>query len=454
MLTRNLTRRITQSITRPITQAGAGGGGEPVERLPPAGVTPPYSLQVFALPGARTFTTNINLAPPLTIGGPGVTTVYVDPVAGSDANPGTEAQPYKSLWKGVSANVAQDLIVMAKPGLYDYQTCWASYASSAPITQVVPWGDGDIISSAHQPGLSWALHTGSTYRAAITDTSSVADVSLPTAAGDYSGLWPRTSIALVDANPGSFYHDGTYVYVRTADSRAPDSDIRVYRSFAPSQGFIGASTSQTLYMDSVKFHGGATPFLARKPTAGSSTLLAKNCAFNYGGANGLAIVGPWVCVLHGCEANENVSDGFNYHEYTAPTGQPQAIEVDCVARGNGKNAQGTNNGSTIHEAGSHIVRVNGDYSDNQDYCIHDVGGSRSWNLGCTARDTRKIFGMNWVAGLPGETDGAKMWLDCCTSSGSDYDLWTPNPLYSTIYTSELVTDGNNWPGSNIQSYTP
>ena len=451
-LTRAITRAITHSLTCNLTDPGLGGG-VPVERIAPVGVTPPYGLQVFNS-GGRTFTTNIDLAPPLTIGDPGVTTVYVDPVSGNDANPGTEVSPFKSIGKGVSANVAADLIVMCKPGLYDADTCWGYLNSLAPTTQVVPWGTGDVISSSHHASLSWTLESGATYSATIVDASSVADTSILTAAGDYSGLWPRTSQALVDANPGSFYVNGTTIYVQTADSRAPDSSIRVYRSFGGSNGYIGHNYAQTLYMENIKFHGGGTAFTPRQATSNVSTLLARGCEFSHAGGNGLAAVGAWVIVLQECGANENISDGFNYHEYTALTGQPQAIEIDCVARGNGKNAQGTNNGSSFHEAGANIVRVNGDYSDNQDYCIHDVGGSRSWNLGCTARDTRTASGMNWVAGLPGETDGAKMWLDACTSSGSDYDLWTPNPLYSTIYTSELVSDGNNWPGSDIEAYTP
>ncbi len=454
-ITRNLTQPLTRAITRPITQAGAGGGGEPVERLPPAGVTPPYGLQVFALPGARTFTTNINLAPPLTIGDPGVTTVYVDPVAGSDSNPGTSSQPYKSISKGIQENV-DSLIVMAKPGLYDQETSWGAESPVAYTTQVVPWGDGIVVCSAHHAGLTWTLTSGATYSATIVDCGSVADASILTADGDYSMLSLLASQALVEATPGSYYVSGTTVYVHTADGRVPDSAVRVYRSFfgSLSNGRAGKPYAQTLYMESVAFDGGNNAFCFRQAYGHNCTLLAKDCAFNYAGGNGLAIVGRVTVVLQGCRAIQSGADGYNYHVYTMETGVPNAVEIDCIARGNGRDSGGTNNGSSIHELGSTIVRVNGDYHHNQNNNIHDVGGVHSWNLGVKARDSQTAGYFNFVAGLGGETDGTMMWLDACTSSGSDYDLWTPNAAYSVIYTSELVSDGNNWPGSNIQSYTP
>lgn len=424
-------------------------------RVVPAGLTNPipYDFKAYKLSGVREFFTNVDLRAPLSETASDVTVVYVDPISGSDSNPGTEASPYLSIKKGIQAN-GDKLIVKCKPGLYDKDTCWGSTSPAGSICQVVPWGDGEVISSCHHPSLSWSLVSGATYSATIVDVSSVADASSVDADGDYALLTLRTSQAAVEANPGSYYVTGTTIYVQTTDSRAPDSDIRVYRSFGSLSNGRATVAGQLLYMENIKFHGGSAAFGSRLSSSSTAaTILSRNCDFKYAGGDNFDINGHYLCVSQGCIAAHGVSDGFNYHAIFGSDG-PDMIEVDCIGRWNGRDTAGTNNGSTLHDPTSIGIRVNGDYHHNQDRNVHDVGGSMSWNLGVTARDSQDTTtsdGSNFAAGLSGDATLTKMWLDTCTSSGSLFDLDAPSGD-GVIYTYDLVSDGNNVVGADVQLY--
>ena len=150
--------------------------------------------------------------------------------------------------------------------------------------------------------------------------------------GDYGELVKRTSAEEVEANPGSWYLDGSNVlWVRTADSRAPDADL-----WPEIDGVGIAAGDITMYLENLTFIGHA-PFWMHSTAAGQTPkLYAKDCVFKYadqGMAGGLRIEGVAEVYLQGCLAARNAQDGFNYHGLNGIV--PKVVEINCVGRDNG-----------------------------------------------------------------------------------------------------------------------
>lgn len=414
-----------------------------------------YEFRVFHTSGTRSFFTDVNLKPIISSTDPSSSNIYVDPILGDDLNSGSIDAPKKSILSALTLGSGSDKFALfLKPELYDIDTGWGNAAPQSAKFQVLTYGgDGDAIVSNHYPNLTWSLSSGQTWVSTPASFANVVDFTNPTLDGDFQRLTQQPSVPDVDSNPNSYFWDGTDLYVNTFDGRQPDNEIRVYSSLANAR--ISRANGET-YMENIQFHGSSTNgalYCRLGDPATKHLLLAKNCQFNYCGStgDGLDINGAFTTVLQGCMANENGADGFNYHEIFGSPG-PNTIEVDCIGRGNGYTNDGTNNGSTMHDPDSIAIRVNGQYYNNEGRNIHDINGSQSWNLGCISRDSKGSGqnDANWVAGQSGEANQSIMYLDTCDSSGSGFDLGTGT--LSTIYIFDLVSDGNDVPGSDIQNY--
>lgn len=408
----------------------------------------PYDTEVFKSIKSREFFTNIDLYPPLVPGGRGVVVVYVDPVNGDDGNTGGESDPYKSLKKAASIS-ANNLIIMAKPAIYDNALSFSGANPKANIFQVQPWGQGKIVSSKHYSSLVWTNYAGSTYISTVETVSDVFDSRLKTSEGDYKPLKNVSSISSVQSTPGSYYIEETTIYVRLHDDREPDDEIMVY---AAGENLWVSMPNGITYLEDVLCHGGSYPCRGRLvDPATSHTIFAKRCEFSYGRGDGFDINGHFLTVTQECLAAQNMSDGFNYHAIFGSAG-PNMVEIDCVGRCNGRNASGTNNGSSMHDPDSVGIRVNGKYYKNEHRNVHDIGGSFAWNIGCESYSSQTQGYSNWCAGLVGEPSQSILWLDTCDSSGSTYDLETASDGSGIIYTFNLVTDGNNKLGTDHREY--
>lgn len=381
------------------------------------------------------------------------TTLYVDVATGSDSNPGTAALPLKSIYQAVHAR-SGNVQVYVRPGVYAGNDSWRDANPTSTRLVVEPWPgfSGRIISRRSATGLTWTLNTGSTYQATVASAGSVVDAANIDANGDFTRLTLRTSIALVDANPGSYFFSGGIVYVRTFDSRAPDSNLHV---FLDARNGRYQQDGGTVWLKGIDFEGGSRPLQQACLTAGQfNTGYFWDCSMKYSGGtsglNGFNTDGRCFSYLKSCIAASNWSDGFNYHNFSG--GLPTvSVEIDCIGRNNGFSGAGINNGSTTHDGGT-AVRINGQYFGNENRQVHDVNSSYSWNLGCTARDSRgSTARVNFAAGT-GTGDSTIMWLDQCTSTGSDndYETTTTSQIrrFDSVDTNRLVA------GSSVVSYTP
>ncbi|CAG7601163.1 hypothetical protein PAESOLCIP111_00461 [Paenibacillus solanacearum] len=372
---------------------------------------------------------------------------YVSLSAGSDANDGlTLGTAFQSVSKAL---LMPDVdIVYIDEGVYPRKHAFNSTTIPRSVSLIALPGK-TVVLGTHDL-LAWTAESGltATYRAARSSVGRVFDAAFTDRFGDYTELTVRGSAAEVGANPGSVYSDGTYVWVRTADSRPPDARLRVFLAVKNAN----IEGGKTIYAEGIRFEGGTNPFRAANSAAepDHTRVYVKNCKFKYASAtNGFHILGTKECFSQNCEAARNRSDGFNYHHYNGKV--PAAVEVGNIGRHNGIPGETNQNGSTSHD-GATVIRVNGMYFDNIGPNVADVdAGTHSWNVGCVSYDSRVGVSTTQNVNWQNYGSGNSMWLDDCISIGSLYDLYTSSS--AAIYTRNVRSNGF-WKtnGATISAY--
>lgn len=268
--------------------------------------------------------------------------------------------------------------------------------------------------------------------------------------GDYQKLTVRTSAADVDANAGSWYDDGTTLWVRLSDDRAPDTNLRPYWQGAGSTPVVIDAGSATVLIEGIRFEGGAQAFTVQAAGAGTSpTIYFVNCAFKYAYGNGLNNVGADT-YCQNCLAAKNSEDGFHYAEKATAVRQARFMEIECVGRDNGDNVGHIDNGSTSHNA-SLGIRIGGIYYRNYGRNVHDVGSGKTWMIGCWAHDSADATNDRDIGCGTGGVNTMVMWLDHCRTGGSAYDLEAATGC--TIYTRYCTLGaGSNTGAGTIAAY--
>jgi hypothetical protein len=424
----------------------------------PSGFTAEIPSGFLSYPFHGDFVGTAEIQPVLSESDPTVTVIHVDRATGADTNPGTIAQPLRSLRRaGSGSQIGARVIIKANGGLYGGDDCFGNADIKGSVVQIISWDGLPVVSSKHFDGLSWALHSGTTYAATFSGgVSLVFDASILTPEGDYTRMALATSLANCEATAGTHWIASTTIYVHLPDGRAPDAALRVYRKGVTTENdnnlrFV--ENNQIVYLQGIHAEGGTFPFSSRSGVnTHTHAVYAKDCTFKYGGSNGVNENFSGLFVLQRCLAAWNRSDGFNYKSSPFGGSAPIAIEVDCVGRYNGWDTDGTNNGTTTHNAGV-MVRVRGEHHHNQNRNVHDIDNALSWAIGLVSRDSRgPANSVNFAAGIGG-ADTTRMWLDACESSGSTSDL-EANGTSSRISTSALVSGGVNIGTGTIDSYTP
>ncbi len=441
-------------------------GGQPGSRpyeglLKAARLTPPAGLDaaltaelgVCRLDGTRAFS-DLSLASQLSVQDPRVSVIYVDVGAGNDANPGTAAAPIKRLSTALQRCFGGKVKVLAKGGTYQGLSSFNQVVVTSIDQLEVVSSDGQpVISSCHQT-IAWTLDIGATYFGTFSNVFySAFDAGIVDGNGDFARLAPAADLAACRATAGTYWITGTTIYIHLADGRVPDSAVRIFTGVGGggTGNFYYKKAGGQVYLENVELHGGYYGAYVLAEIAAPLTYFRhRGCGFKYALTNGLATQGRILAVGQESAAPWNTEDGLVYHHYSAPLGIPLAIEVDCRATSNGWNAIGTNNGSTNHDGG-HTVRVNGEYSNNQNRQIHDVNGSISWMVGSAVTAPRAGAAANYSFGLVGYA-ASIAYLDGCTSLGGTA-LETLG-VGSTIYTANFTADSGNAPGANVLPYTP
>lgn len=367
-------------------------------------------------------------------------TYYVDVTSGNDSNTGLSwAQAWKSIWK--AAGTADATQILIKAGYYFRNQGFAGNTPAASCEIIAV--DGPVYATTDTyntlgPFSPVASHyEGSGAGRTIQD---VYDAAAPDSYGDDVRLTKKTSIAEVDAAENSWWQDGgtLVVYLHLASNRAPDANVRCYESSA-----LFTRDNKSFYMENIHWRGGVG-FRNSSATGGLKVYL-KDCSAKYAlSTDAFDVDGTTETIFQNCLAAKSVAgDGFSYHVRNGVV--PKAIEIDCEGYDCGDAT--TDQGSTMHDAGT-IVRINGEYHHTRGQCVADVGASMAWLLGTSLHDAEST-GANDDGYFCGNS-GAKSWLDSCTISVANFDLISE--AGTTIYTRNLVSDGNNSIAGTLAAY--
>jgi hypothetical protein len=385
--------------------------------------TPPVTIQKF---GKRTFRTNYNKE---NFKKPSAINYYLSP-SGNDANDGlSSAAPKKSIRTLVLALNSSPPVggatLFLEPGYY--------LGADGFNGLSVNWGgniiceSGVAISTTFQAA-TWTAEAGydDIWRSSTltSGTNQVIDLSDIDEKGLARNLKHVSSRELCESTPRSIFVDGTTVVVHLFDSREPDADVKPLIQSTGAD--LSQSTGQNLYFEGLQWWG-------RKPCQISATTAAnivfERCGLLYSSTeNGLLITSATTSgcnvLLNNCVAAYNWADGFNYD------GASRITEIGCIGFRNGviRGAAGSSdNGSTTH-ANVRSVRVNGEYTYNDDRNQHDINTTRNWLLGCKAGfaqngSASQFNNANFLFGVSSATDATLGWLDGCESlGGSASDL--------------------------------
>jgi hypothetical protein len=401
---------------------------------------PPFAI---IQTGPATFTTTIE---PHSLRVATSVTRYVKPT-GANANTGLSwAQAERSIWEALNRVGASATTIYVlgsadplNPTIYDDDHNWIS-ALTANVNMIVVSDETTLApgyamsSTGMRAGGArlgtWALTASgdgpNVYEATLAAANTpyaVIDASTLTN-GAPTKLTSRASIALVQANPGSYYHDttGNVLYVRTSDSRAPDASLRPLRS-----AFNGRCTiAVDFYVEGMTFEGGSgRAFYAQNVGTGTFYRCKFTCASTQGFE--LSVAGTVTDTTHtvyliDCEARGNGGDGIGYT--ILGSGETvNALEWNCSHVGN--SGAGTDQGGSAHRlttnTGVHVIRVGSTCSMNKTQGFADVGqstdGCHVWMLGGSI--TGEATG--YYAG-----NGTQVWLHGCVLTNNTTDLVTDN----------------------------
>lgn len=367
---------------------------------------------------------------------------------GNDANTGlSEAQALQRI-KTALAKADVD-VIMVKAGTYENGYGWENVA---PARNIAVYGyGGNVIISRMVSGLAWALTAGMSYTYEAFYTSNISLVLDWLALDSYSdpaALTYKTSIALVEANAGSWWYDpvADRIYVHTTSPRIPDTNI--WCIYGDANGRMNDAV--TYYLEGLSFIGGGT-VIFQVDGAANMKLYAKDCDFkftsnalNYDGFT-ISATGSGTCIMQGCTFAHSTNDGIHLE------GLFNLALIDCVSHDHGL-VGATNANCYFSHVANQTVIIGGDFSRSYGPIVNDIGVSQNlWMLGCHNHDSLSagVNDCNYMS----SSGAATLWLDCCESSGSTYDLYANLP--SSIFVRSLVSNTFNTGGTgagNISAY--
>jgi hypothetical protein len=360
---------------------------------------------------------------------------YVDRGTGSDANAGTS---WATALKTITAAAGKtDVdVIYVRNGMYYKSECGLGTRSLALI------GDSTaLLTSSHGNYMGVPTKVDNHYEIVFTNysyMSRVEDILTVDSTGRGSLLTARSTIAQVDANPGSYWYNYTggasnTLYIRLADDRLPDATTVLYLDTGP---FVVTADNRVVYLEGFRVYGGGMTFRNASVVGGFKVY-----------AKGLYVLGAWTlhglqeCILQNCQVYAT-GDGINYDARYGVVTRAVEINVKVENTSTAADSQAT----TGHNA-CQIVRLNGRYGPVGGQCVGDVTGCQAWLLGCWMTDSTVAGVGHYLGG-----SGAQAWLDCCaTFEISSLDL--QNEVGATTYIRNFVgSRGVNGIAGTLASY--
>ncbi len=345
-------------------------------------------------------------------------TYYLNTVTGLDSNSGLTPESPKKTWNAIIQMGDYDRIVI-QDGSYLVRT--ESSAQAARDCEII--GEGTVYFTSDRSSFlgAWSLVDGQTHTYQATTggefIARVFDEDTPDAFGNPTRYAVKSSIAEVEATPGSMHWAGGTLYVHTLDGVSPSGQTGLH--YYDSNSIYWTQDNRSYYFENINFRGGQVA-LNNASAAGGTKAYFKGCT----GQN-LALRGVG-CIQEECEWFSASGDACNYDDLNGV--DAQVIEINCHAYNCGTTT--TDQASTSHD-GSPVVRIGGKYHDTSGQCVAENVGTPTWMLGC------ELY--NSTTGVGYYTAG-EAWLDGCYIHEVTTDLETTTG--GTIHKRNLTSGGN------------
>lgn len=329
--------------------------------------------------------------------------IYIDKDLGNDTTGnGTKDSPYKTIKKGLTV-ITGDTTFYVKSST-PFQRGEHFTGGSLGTTYKLSFINNNenkkpILLTTGTPNLIWTSEDN-----VWKTTRSLTKEVLYKSDDEYLFGWRKLILASdltnCKATAGSYFVDGTTVYVNTFDGTIPTDDK--YMTI-----ILSGETAFYLSNNEISFNGfgfinagtNAVYFGTTTASDVSSKVVLFNCiaGMNDGEndgttiviGNGFAFERIKEVFLFNCYAKNVRRDGFNYHYTNAIDYLPDdriVFEYNCVSLNCGINdTTVNNNGTTCHEK-TKIIRVNSKVFNTKGPMVADVGGSYSYLIGCETRN--------------------------------------------------------------------
>lgn len=238
-------------------------------------------------------------------------------------------------------------------------------------------------------GTAWTLHEGTTYKATRSVTSTLFDTAVPSEFNLPFKMKKVNSIVECTNTKGSWFTDGTSVYVNRINGSVPDISVMVCLD-SPAWLFR-FNADCNIYLKGITMLSGSTAeplnFSAVTTSKGKAYLSNVAVANSMGSANGISSTGVKSIWSFNCIIKDPARDGYNYHNIIDR--DTFAFEYNCIAFNCGMgNSEGNNNATTGHE-GIRLLRVGTKGWNTTGPVCADVNGCYSIVIDCSMMDSTR-----------------------------------------------------------------
>ncbi len=251
--------------------------------------------------------------------------------------------------------------------------------------------------------------------------SGILDKKYKNVMGDYKRLKQASSLDDCKATPGSYYkgQSTTTLYFHLYDSRQPDASVLPLR-YSPLLNI----KSDKCFISGVELIGAYHSVVNTgvinidASSSNSKEYLITNCKVTFGmECVSVRTNGNTISILNNFYCTQSAEDNIGYYGSGSTTvSNALAIEINTRSYYGGFNNDGSNNGSTLHNSWN-AIRVNSDFSYNENKNVADINNAKVWLLGVIASNaTSPTVNVNYSF-----TD-CEVWLDTCKKGGSITDL--------------------------------
>ncbi|BDB62340.1 hypothetical protein [Rhodococcus sp. RDE2] len=362
--------------------------------------------------------------------------LYVDHVNGLDSNDGlTRATAKKTLTAAMTTAAAGDTILIISKGVYHRQLSVITNRIRKSVN-IIAENPGELTVS-YSDALTYTQDATNTkvYTATRSNVRKVIDLGVGDTGGfEYTQV---ADIAACQAQPGSWFQNGTTVGIHTLNSTVPSNDQHI-ALLAGEMFYVDATTADvSLYLEGFTILGSNSGLTGDPNSTFQIDVYCKDMDFMWATGNAGDVLGNAVnmqgvryAFFQRCRTAHSNKDGFNYTAYNKAQELKTAtkfLEVDCHSWDHGignAGASNTHNATTAH-AGCVGIRIGGTYHHTRGALVADVqANTKTVNYSCTAFDSLASTTDGYNSGFCIQQDGAEMWVFDGTAFGCAYDVFT------------------------------